>query len=53
MHEERFGEVDIQWWIGNEYRTDLFEAGTSVPKPIGRRATILMQYIRGCVGLPR
>lgn len=41
-------EVDIQWWIGNEYRTQtqLFEAGANVPKPIGHQGnTILMQYI--------
>lgn len=41
-------EVDIQWWIGNEYRTQtqLFEAGANVPKPIGHQGnTILMEYI--------
>jgi RIO kinase 1 len=41
-------EVDIQWWIGNEYRTQtvLFEAGGNVPKPIGHQGnTILMAYI--------
>jgi RIO kinase 1 len=41
-------QVDIQWWIGNEYRTQtvLFEAGGNVPKPIGHQGnTILMAYI--------
>lgn len=41
-------QVDIQWWIGNEYRTQtqLFEAGANVPKPIGHQGnTILMAYI--------
>lgn len=41
-------EVDIQWWIGNEYRTQtqLFEVGANVPKPIGHQGnTILMAYI--------
>ena len=41
-------EVDIQWWIGNEYRTQtqLFEAGANVPKPIAHQGnTILMAYI--------
>ena len=41
-------EVDIQWWIGNEYRTQtqLFEAGGNVPKPIAHQGnTILMAYI--------
>jgi RIO kinase 1 len=40
--------VDIQWWIGNEYRTQtvLFEAGGNVPKPIAHQGnTILMEYI--------
>ncbi|MCP4416028.1 MAG: hypothetical protein GY805_05365 [Chloroflexi bacterium] len=40
--------VDIQWWIGNEYRTQtkLFLAGADVPKPIGHQGnTILMAYI--------
>ena len=44
-----FGKsVDIQWWIGNEYRTQtqLFKAGASVPKPIAHQGnTILMAYI--------
>ncbi len=44
-----FGKsVDIQWWIGNEYRTQtqLYEAGANVPKPIGHQGnTILMAYI--------
>ena len=46
-------EVDIQWWIGNEYRTQtqLFEAGANVPKPIGHQGnTILMQYIGDAYG---
>lgn len=41
-------EVDIQWWIGNEYRTQtqLFEAGADVPKPIAHQGnTVLMAYI--------
>ena len=41
-------QVDIQWWIGNEYRTQtqLFEAGANVPKPIAHQGnTILMEYI--------
>jgi RIO kinase 1 len=41
-------QVDIQWWIGNEYRTQtqLFAAGANVPKPIGHQGnTILMAYI--------
>ncbi|WP_420631189.1 RIO1 family regulatory kinase/ATPase [Candidatus Leptofilum sp.] len=40
--------VDIQWWIGNEYRTQtqLYLAGANVPKPIGHQGnTILMEYI--------
>ena len=45
----KFGKsVDIQWWIGNEYRTQttLFQAGANVPKPIGHQGnTILMEYI--------
>ena len=44
-----FGKsVDIQWWIGNEYRTQtqLYLAGANVPKPIGHQGnTILMEYI--------
>lgn len=44
-----FGKsVDIQWWIGNEYRTQskLFEAGADVPQPIGHQGnTIMMQFI--------
>jgi RIO kinase 1 len=41
-------QVDIQWWIGNEYRTQttLHEAGANVPKPIAHQGnTILMEYI--------
>ena len=41
-------QVDIQWWIGNEYRTQtqLFKAGANVPKPIAHQGnTILMAYI--------
>jgi RIO kinase 1 len=45
----KFGkEVDIQWWIGNEYmtQTNLYEAGADVPRPIGHQGnTILMEYI--------
>ncbi|HFE66781.1 MAG TPA: hypothetical protein ENJ93_05925 [Chloroflexi bacterium] len=44
-----FGKsVDIQWWIGNEYRTQtlLYEAGADVPKPIAHQGnTILMDFI--------
>ena len=44
-----FGKkVDIQWWIGNEYRTQttLFQAGADVPEPIGHQGnTIMMAYI--------
>lgn len=41
-------QVDIQWWIGNEFRTQthLYQAGANVPKPIGHQGnTILMAYI--------
>jgi RIO kinase 1 len=41
-------QVDIQWWIGNEYRTQtvLHQAGANVPKPIAHQGnTILMEYI--------
>jgi len=41
-------EVDIQWWIGNEYRTQtqLYQAGADVPEPIGHQGnTIMMAYI--------
>jgi len=45
----KFGkEVDIQWWIGNEYRTQtvLYEEGADVPRPIAHQGnTILMEYI--------
>lgn len=44
-----FGKsVDIQWWIGNEYRTQtlLYEAGADVPKPVAHQGnTILMDFI--------
>ena len=46
-------EVDIQWWIGNEYRTQskLFEVGANVPKPIAHQGnTILMAYIGDAYG---
>ncbi len=49
-----FGKkVDIQWWIGNEYRTQtaLFEAGADVPKPIAHQGNaILMAYIGDAYG---
>ena len=49
-----FGKsVDIQWWIGNEYRTQtqLYQAGANVPKPIGHQGnTILMEYIGDAYG---
>ncbi len=45
----KFGKhVDIQWWIGNEYRTQtkLYEEGADVPQPIAHQGnTILMAYI--------
>jgi RIO kinase 1 len=45
----RFGQqLDMTWWIGNEYRTQqrLFEAGADVPRPIGHNGnTILMAYL--------
>ncbi|MCB8944874.1 MAG: hypothetical protein H6658_14085 [Ardenticatenaceae bacterium] len=50
----KFGkEVDIQWWIGNEYRTQtaLYEAGADVPRPIGHQGnTILMEYVGDAYG---
>jgi len=49
-----FGKkVDIQWWIGNEYRTQtkLYQAGGDVPKPIAHQGnTILMAYIGDAYG---
>lgn len=45
----RFGQdLDISWWIGNEYRMQqmLFAAGADVPQPISQRGnTILMAYL--------
>lgn len=45
----RFGqEADIQWWIGNEYRTqtELYEAGADVPRPLAHQGnTILMAFV--------
>ncbi len=41
-------QVDIQWWIGNEYRTQtkLYKVGANVPQPIAFQGnTILMAYI--------
>jgi RIO kinase 1 len=46
-------QVDIQWWIGNEYRTQtkLYAAGANVPKPIAfQGTTILMAYIGDAYG---
>ncbi len=44
-----FGQkVDIQWWIGNEYRSQqtLYEAGADVPEPLAFEGTaILMEYV--------
>ncbi|MCP4356724.1 MAG: hypothetical protein GY796_01745 [Chloroflexi bacterium] len=44
-----FGKaVDIQWWIGNEYRTQskLYKVGADVPEPIGHQGNaIVMAYI--------
>ncbi|MEM7118140.1 MAG: RIO1 family regulatory kinase/ATPase [Chloroflexota bacterium] len=45
----RFGKkVDIDWWIGNEFRSQqkLYEAGADVPQPIGHIGnTILMAHV--------
>ncbi|MFQ5400109.1 MAG: RIO1 family regulatory kinase/ATPase [Anaerolineae bacterium] len=45
----RFGKrVDIQWWIGNEFRAQqqLYQAGADVPRPVAHSGTsILMEYI--------
>lgn len=41
-------EVDIQWWIGNEYmtQTTLYKVGADVPQPIAHQGnTILMAFI--------
>lgn len=41
-------QVDIMWWIGNEFMTQqkLHAAGADVPEPIGHRGnTILMEYV--------
>lgn len=41
-------QVDIMWWIGNEFITQqkLHAAGADVPRPIGHRGnTILMEYV--------
>lgn len=46
-------EVDIMWWIGNEFMTQqkLYEAGADVPQPIGHRGnTILMEFIGDVYG---
>jgi RIO kinase 1 len=44
-----FGKkLDIEWWIGNEYRGQqmLYEAGANVPQPLAFAGTaILMEYI--------
>lgn len=49
QQKTKFGkEVDIQWWIGNEFRAQqtLYEAGADVPKPISHIGnTILMAHI--------
>jgi RIO kinase 1 len=49
----RFGkQVDIQWWIGNEYQsmTQLYEAGADVPKPVSHSGNaILMAYLGDAV----
>lgn len=40
--------LDMVWWIGNEYgvQKSLYEAGASVPRPIGHSGnTILMEYL--------
>lgn len=45
----RFGQhLDMVWWINNEYSVQqkLYEAGASVPRPIGHNGnTILMEYV--------
>ena len=49
QQKTKFGkEVDIQWWIGNEFRAQqtLYNAGADVPQPIGHIGnTILMAHI--------
>ncbi len=49
QQKSNFGKnLDMVWWIGNEYRVQktLFDAGASVPRPIGHNGnTILMDYI--------
>jgi RIO kinase 1 len=45
----RFGrQVDIAWWIGNEYgaQSRLYQVGADVPRPIAHSGdSILMEYI--------
>lgn len=41
-------QLDMTWWIGNEFATQLtlFEAGAAVPRPIRHNGnTILMDYV--------
>ncbi|MEZ4515113.1 MAG: RIO1 family regulatory kinase/ATPase [Chloroflexota bacterium] len=49
QQKTKFGkEVDIQWWIGNEFRAQqtLYAAGADVPQPIAHIGnTILMAHI--------
>lgn len=49
QQKSRFGQhLDMVWWIGNEFsaQNTLFEAGASVPRPLGHNGnTILMEYV--------
>lgn len=49
QQKTRFGQhLDMVWWIGNEYSVQqkLYEAGASVPRPIGHNGNaILMEYV--------
>ncbi|HID54161.1 MAG TPA: hypothetical protein EYP41_19245 [Anaerolineae bacterium] len=45
-----FGKsVDIQWWIGNEYRTQtlLYEAGADVPKSVAHQGNVILMAFIG------
>jgi RIO kinase 1 len=46
-------QVDIMWWIGNEYLTQskLYAAGADVPRPVAHNGTaILMEFIGDAYG---
>ncbi len=49
QQKTRFGKhLDMVWWIGNEFgvQQKLFDAGASVPRPVGHNSnTILMEYV--------